>query len=322
MVGCSNKAEKTTQNTSQSEFVKEAKVLRLNTFLPVDHPFTVDIVPMWTKKVEEATNGEVKIEWIGGPESLPPKDQFESVRSGLIDIAFSTNAYYGNVIPVTDSLTLSNYTPSEERDNGYYDYLSKVFQENGVTYLGRMLSEQPFYLWSNEKVSSLEDLKGKRYRASPTYYTMMKELEITPVEIVAADVYTSLERKMIDGFGFPVLGPRDSAWTEVTKYVVKEPFLNQNTTILMNTSTFQSLSKESQEKLIQATAEFENEMVEYFKQKNEMEWKALQESGVEIIKFSPEESKEFNKIWTDAAWADLEGKVPDQIDEVKKLLLK
>lgn len=321
VVGCSSNSEKTSKN-SQTKESKEKVVLKVNTFLPVDHPFTVNTVPMWKEKVEAATNGEVTVDWIGGPEALPPKDQLEAVRSGIIDVAFGSNSYYGNIIPATDSLTLSNFTPKEERENGYFDYMSKLYQENNVIYLGRMLSEEPFYLWSNEKIDSLNGFKGTRFRASPTYFSMMEKLGITPVEIVAADVYTSLERKMVDGFGFPILGPRDSAWTEVAKFLIKEPFLNQNSTILMNVSTFQSLSEENQKKVIQATADYENEMAKYFKDQNEKELKVLKESGVEIVTFSHEESKKFRKIWTDAAWADLEKKAPDNIKELKKLLKK
>jgi TRAP-type transport system periplasmic protein len=101
----------------------------------------------------------VKVEWIGGPESPPPKDQFDSVRSGIIDVAFSTNSYYGNIVPASDSFALSPFTPSEERENGYFNYLGNLFKENEVTYLGCMIGEQPFYLWSNEKVESIIDLE-------------------------------------------------------------------------------------------------------------------------------------------------------------------
>lgn len=332
LTGCSGNSGKNASETngasasageeSQSPVKKDAKVLRLNSFLPVDHPFTKDIVPMWIKKVEEATNGEVKVEWVGGPESLPPKDQFEAVRNGLIDVAFSTNAYYGNIMPVSNSLGLSAFTPAEERENGYFDYMVKQFEAQKVVYLGRMLSEQPFYLWSNKEVKTLEDLKGQRFRASPTFYTTMKALEIAPVEIVASDVYTALERKMVDGFGFPLLGPRDSAWTEVTKFIIKEPFLNQNTTILMYPAAFKELSEENQQNIKQATAEFENEMVNYFKEQNEKEWKNLQDSGLKVISFSPEESGKFKKIWTDAAWADMAAVAPEYVEDLKKMLLK
>lgn len=294
--------------------------LKLVSFLALDHPFPKDMIPLWKEKVEKELNGAVTIRVVGGPESLPVGDQFDAVRNGVVDIGFNVSSYYGHLMPESHSLNLSPFTPAEERENGYFDYMSDRFKQNNLVYLGRWLSESPYYFWTNKKIQALDELKSSKFRSNSTYHEVMLALDMVPMEVNPGDVYTSLERKMVDGFGFPLLGPRLNGWTEVTKYLIDEPFLNQNATILMNVKSFESLSPENQQKLLALTKDFETEMVEYFKKENEKEKQTLQEKGVELIKLSSEDSKKFQEIVKREKWGVLEKAVPDQVDELKKLL--
>jgi TRAP-type C4-dicarboxylate transport system substrate-binding protein len=300
----------------------EAKTFRIVSFLPANHLFTRDVIPMWMEKVEQETGGEVKLEWAGGPESIPSGDQFDAVRNGVIDINFSTSSFYGHLMPETLSLHLSPYSPAEEREKGYFDYLSGRFAEQGLVYLGRWLSpSNQFHFWSNKEIKTLEDFKGMTFRSNPTYHDILQALGVTPIEIPPSDVYTALERGMVDGFGFPLLGPREDGWTEVTKYFIDEPFLNQNGTILMNAKAFQSISPENQQKLLELTAEFEAEMIQHFDKINEQERQAITDAGVSIIKLAPEDSKQFQELVTRVKWESMEKSAPDQVEELKRLLL-
>lgn len=323
-LGCGGKSEQAATQVEGSApgGQVEAKVLKAVSFLPIDHPFTKDIVPMWAEKVERETGGALKVEWIGGPESIPTKEQFDAVRNGLVDIGFNVSSYYGHLMPESHSLHLSPYTPWEERENGYFAYMSKQFENNGLVYLGRWLGPSPFYFWSNKEIKTLDDLKGLKFRSNPTYHDIMTAVGMNPIEIVPSEVHTSLERKMVDGFGFPLLGPHKSGWTEVTKYIIEEPFLNQNATILMNPDTYQSITPDIQKKLIEITADFEREMVDYFNKENEKEWKAIEEAGVKRIKLNPEESKKFQDIVKQVKWESLKTSAPNQYEDLRKLLYK
>jgi TRAP-type C4-dicarboxylate transport system substrate-binding protein len=320
VVGCSSKEEPTSVSNAGDK--TEVKVFKVVSFLPVDHTLTKDIVPMWMEKVEKETGGAIKIEWAGGPESIPSKDQFDAVRNGIADIGFNVSSYYGHLMPESLSMHLSPYTPAEERQNGYFDYLTKRFDHNDIVYLGRWLSPSPFHFWSNKEIKSLEDLKGAKFRSNPTYHDIMIELGITPIDINPTDVYTSLERGMVDGFGFPLLGPHENGWTEVTKYFIDAPFLNQNATILMNPEAFESLSSDHQQKLLELTAQFETEMIEYFNKLNEKERETIKNAGVQIISLNSEESKKFEGLVKKVKWESLQKSTPDQFDELKKLLYK
>lgn len=326
VVGCSSNTETNTtsetNNNSTVEKTQNTVKLSVVSFLATDHAFTKDMVPLWMNMIEEATDGVVTFEWIGGPESVPITDQFDSVRNGIVDVGFNVSSYYGHLMPESHSLHLSPYTPAEERENGYFDYLNERFNEEGFVYAGRWLSPSPFYFWSNQKVESLEELKGLKFRSNPTYHGILLALNIIPLEISPPDVYTSLERNMVDGFGFPLLGPHSSGWTEVTKYIIDEPFLNQNATILFNKDTFQSLSPEIQEIVIETTAQFEHEMIAHFNDMNDKEWKAIEEAGIERLTLSTEDSQKFQDTVEEVYWEMLEQTVPDQVPTLKELFNK
>lgn len=294
--------------------------LRLVSFLPTNHPLTEEVVPMWIDMVENETDGAVEIEWVG-PEAIPPEDQFSAVRDGVADISFTVGTYYENQVPTVPAMQLSPYKPAEERESDYFDYLVRKHEEAQVTYLGRWLATSPFYFWSNEEIEAPGGFEGATFRSNPTYNPILQALGAEPVNVVAGDVYTSLERGVVEGFGFPVLGPRDSGWTEVTRYIIDEPYLVQNGTVLVNPETFDSLPSDVQEAMKKATADFEPEMQAYFEEQAGNEWATIRESGgVEPVQFSNEDSEEFLNLWVDEYWKTMENKVPNEVEQLKELL--
>ena len=321
LAGCGSDGDTKGSAAEQDGNSNDPVTLSIISFLPENHQFTRDIIPMWMEQIEEGTDGAVKLEWIGGPESVPASEQFDAVSSGVVDIGFNTSSYYGHLMPETLSLHMSPFTPEEERGNGYFDYLNARYEEQNQVYLGRFLGPNPFYFWSNERVESLNDFKGLRFRSNPTYHEILQALDVSPVEVVPGEVYTSLERKMVDGFGFPLLGPHESGWTEVTKYIVDEPFLNQNGTILINKDSFGSLPSDIQEKMLEITAKFEHDMIAHFNAENEKTWKAIETAGVERIKLNEEDSKKFQEIVNQVYWDMFEVEVPDQVGQLKEMLL-
>ncbi|MFD1708759.1 TRAP transporter substrate-binding protein DctP [Siminovitchia sediminis] len=312
----------TEDTSSGSDTSNDTTKLKVVSFLPMDHQFTKDIVPMWLEKVAEETNGAIELEWIGGPESIPTEEQFDAVTNGLVDIGFNVSSYYGHIMPESHSLHLSPFQPWEERENGYYDYMNGLYDQYNMVYLGRWLGPNPFYFWTNKEIGSLSDLEGLKIRSNPTYHDILTAIKANPVEVVPGDVYTSLERNMVDGFGFPLLGPNDSGWTEVTKFIIDEPFLNQNGTILINKDVYSSLSTDLQETLVNLTAEFEKEMVDYFNKVNEEEWKAIEEAGLQKIELSEEDSEKFQNIVKEVKWEAMKETAPDHYEELRNLLDK
>lgn len=318
IAGCGNSESQSNSNGNQ-----KTRKIKVASFLPTDHPYVKDIVPMWKKKIESAVDN-VDIEWVGGPEAVPEDDFFNSIKSRIIDVGFFLGSSARDQVPVGESLVLTSYTPSEERDAGYFDYLVKEYKKSGVEYLGRWSAGAGYYFWTNKKIDSLDDFKGLKIRSNPFYHDIIEKVGATPVNVETEDVYTALERHLVNGFVFPLLGPREDGWTEVTKYlVVNSEFAEQQSVILMNPDTLSQFTNEEQKKLKEATAYFEKDMYKYFQKKNNHEMKAIKNAGVHVIKLSDEDNKKFQKEVNKVLWGNVKDYLGDkQYDKIKDFFSK
>ena len=109
-------------------------VLKMATFLPKDD---VNLTAWWAyvDEVNKKSNGEVVIKFVGGPEAIPAFKQFEAVRSGVVDMIFGCESYYGASVTGGAYIHLSQLTPMEERKVGYYDLIMDFLKkQNGTNF--------------------------------------------------------------------------------------------------------------------------------------------------------------------------------------------
>ena len=319
-VGCSSN-EPANAPTNEPKKTQEQVTLNMISFLPKNNALAA-VIPKWVERVQAATGGQVQINWKGGSEIVPAMEQIDAVRNGVVDVCLNVTGYYQNLAPELQAFSLSEFTPSEERQNGFYDYMADRHKKIGLVYLGRWLGNEPSYFWLNKPITTLADLKGRTLRTQALFDRFMKELGIVPVSVNVAEVYTSLASNIVQGFGFPFLGPRDSGWTEITKYVIDQPFFNQNGTIVVNPKTWEKLSPDLQKKVMEATVQFESDMLSYFKDANEKERVKLQQQGVTFIKLSPEDASRFVKTANDVEWKNIEKLVPSLLPDLEKIARK
>ena len=54
-------------------------------------------------RVNEEGKGLLQINFIGGPKAMPPFEVGNALKSGVVDIANATGAFYTNVMPEADA---------------------------------------------------------------------------------------------------------------------------------------------------------------------------------------------------------------------------
>ena len=296
-------------------------VVNAVSFLPKDDPLTATIHE-WIRMVEEATGGQVKINWRGGADIIPPGEQANAVQTGVIDLIFNHTGQYESQNRAVSALPLSRLTPWEERENGFFDAMVEAHRKIDMVYLGRWLNTSP-RIWLKEPIEKMDDLKGKKIRATGNYTRFFDSLGINSVIIDPSEVYTSLQTGVVEGFVYGGLqGPRQNGWTDSTKYVLDHPFWNQNVTIVMNPAKWDSISPENQKAILDATAEYERYMVEYYNAESEKERAELEKIGVKFIRFSDEEAEKFVNQAYDVEWEYLKTHIPDQVEKLRALTEK
>ncbi|MCK7513490.1 MAG: hypothetical protein MZV70_62025 [Desulfobacterales bacterium] len=81
--------------------------------------------------------GELKIQYVGGPEAVKNTDQVQAAQSGKVDMVYTTNAYYLSILPEVDAYKLSEFTPMEERAKGAYKYMNDLHEKKGLYLAGQ-----------------------------------------------------------------------------------------------------------------------------------------------------------------------------------------
>jgi TRAP-type C4-dicarboxylate transport system substrate-binding protein len=265
--------------------------------------------------------GELKIQYVGGPEAVKTMDQAQACQRGMVDIVFTTNAYYVSLLPEVDALKLSAFTPAEERAKGAWAYINQLHEKIGFYYLARLGLGTQFHLYL-EKPIKTADLKGFNIRVSPMYLQVIKGLGGNPVAIPPTEVYSALERNVVDGYCWPSVGIRDWGWDKQTKYVIDPGFYQVPNPLLMNLNTWNKLPKKLQNLLTEAAAEAEKKVVALFDDLAKQERPILLKEGIQAITLPPVEGEKFLKVAYDEGWKDILGKSPQTGAKLKELLTK
>jgi len=265
--------------------------------------------------------GELKIQYIGGPEAVKTPDQVQALQRGMVDMVFTTNAYYLSVLPEVDALKLSDFTPSEERAAGAWSCLNDLHEKIGIHYLARLGLGTKFHLYLKKPIKSA-DLKGLNIRVSPMYLQVIKGLGGNPVVIPPTEVYAALERNVVDGYCWPSVGIGDWGWQKQTKYVVDPGFYNVPNPLLVNLKTWNDFPQRLRDLLKEAAVEAEKSVVAYFDDLAKKERPILLKGGIQVIDLPPAEKEKFLRVAYEEGWKDILGKSPQVGAKLKELLTK
>lgn len=275
----------------------------------------------FVKKVNEEGKGLVQINYIGGPKAIPPFEVGNAVRGGVVDMANVTGAFYTNIMPESDALKLSTISIQEQRKNGAVDYINKIWNEKMNTYyLARAVDNSPFHLYLNKKIDK-PDLTGLKIRITPVYRDFFQSLGATVVQTPPGEVYTALERGVVDGYGWPISGIFDLGWQEKTKYRVDPGFYSAEVSVLVNLNTWKRLDDKQRDFLTKQAIWLESLMPEYLKL-NENEIKKQAEAGIQTIKFDGDVGKQYIAKAYEVGWAGIIAKSPEHGAKLKQLLSK
>lgn len=274
-------------------------------------PFTTDNAlsrptVIFKELVEKASNGRIEVQILGGPEVVPPTNQFEALRNGVIQVLHATVPYYSGTVPEATVLNYTRRDAKEMRENGLFDLLRKVHRDRAnVQYLalggGEPGEAFRFYL---KKPLSEKGLEGLRIRVSPLTASVTKAVGAQPVSIPVTDLQTALERGVIDGVALTSIGAIEFGITEDTKYVLDHGFFSANAPILVNGSTWDSLPPDVKQILEKVAPEFEAAVFEYQSQLLSKENERLKQAGLKFVKLPGNKADGFVAKIVEAGWAD------------------
>ena len=272
-------------------------------------------------KVNADGKGVVQINYIGGPRAMPPFEVGNAVRTKVVDIANVTGAFYTNLMPEADALKLIGKPAADQRKDGTFAFIEELHnQKLNAHYLARQFHNVPFHIYMNKKIDKL-DFTRLKIRVTPVYKDIVEALGGTTVTTAPGEVYTALERGVVDGYGWPVTGIFDLGWEKVTKFRMEPAFYSVEVGVLVNMDTWKSLNDKQKTVLNDAAIWLESldsENVDLIKAEREKQAKA----GIQAIEFSAADSKAFLAKANEVGWASVIRKSPENGAKLRGLAEK
>ena len=288
-------------------------VLKLVSAFPETATYVKHMTP-WIQKFNAEGKGVAQINFIGGPKAIPTFEVGTSVRNGVVEMAMTTGAFYTNLMPEADFLKLTQITVAEQRRNGAFDYINKVWnQKANMLYLARMVDETPFHLYLTRKIDK-PDLNGLKIRVTPVYRDFFASMGASLIQTPPGEVYTALERGVVDGYGWPVQGIFDLNWHEKTKFRVDPGFYNAEVSIVVNLDAWKKLSQPQRDYLQKQALALEA-MNGVWRKLNEEETRRQAEVGIQTIKFD----NAYREKAYEVAWAAATKQSPEHAPQMRKL---
>lgn len=202
---------------------------------------------------------ELKIEFFEGGAIVPAGEVFGAVNSGAIQAGADWPGYWAGRDSAFSPLAT---TPSLFNAVDYVNWIqqwggaelyNEIYGQFGMVYLPYGVTNNESGFRTNEPITSLDDLQGKRLRLSGLEQgRLLEQLGGNQVSMAGGEIYQSLERGVIDGAEFSTPNVDWSAgFQQVTKYWAT-PGWHQSASVfgvMINKSAWDALSPETQEKL-------------------------------------------------------------------------
>jgi len=286
-----------------------------------ENQFYVKRTIEWIEKANKEGKGVLQLNFIGGPKAIPTFEVGKSVQSGVVDIGFTTGAFYTNVMPEADILKLSETSAAEQRKNGGYDLINKIWAEKAnMRYLAKVVEFTPFHLYLTKKIDK-PDLTGLKIRITPVYREFFQAMNAQVMTTPPGEVYTALERGVIDGYGWPIHALFDLNWQEKTKFRVDPGFYNAEVGLVMNLDKYKGLPAKARAFLDREALAYERQN-DFWKSYNQNEAKRQAEAGIQTIKFDAATSKAYVEKAKEIGWANAIKASPQYGEQLKKVLAK
>ena len=255
----------------------------------------------FVKKVNDEGKGLIQINYIGGPKAIPTFEQGNALRSGVVDMSNTTTSFVAGIVPEGPAINYTNQTMAEMRKNGAIDYLNKIMMEKGLYYYARTGEGVQYYIYSNKRIDKA-DLTGLKLRIAPIYRDFFQKLGANVVQIAPGEVYTALERGVVDGYGWPLLGIFDLGWHEKTKYRIEPGFYAIELGVIFSANTWRKLNPAQRAFLEKQAVWLESQNVDMAAKDAPAEIKKQQDAGLQVIKLDAEQSRILQKTAYEAAW--------------------
>lgn len=283
---------------------------------PASHEFTKSFL-RYVDLVNERGKGIVQIKFIGGPEVSAPAKQPVALQNGLTDFVYGPAGYYIGMFPEGD-FTAGFKSPQEARENGGFALVDGAMREKlGATFVGRFDSGLGLYMALKEKPpmkDGLPDLSGMKIRSSPVYRDFITDLGGTSVVMSLNELYTALERGVVEGAGSDLESLKNWGTHEFLKYWIDPPFSTTGLLLIANAEKWDNLPDDARDMLQSVAIEYENLSRDAVLKRTKEAKEFLREKGMTAIELTGENAEKYVDTFMARPWGRMKSNKNINID--------
>jgi len=281
------------------------------------YPGVPGIVVPFIKGVEAASKGSIKIQR-SGPETVPAFEQLQPVASGAFHFLFTHGAYHFGTTPVLAGIEALGGTPESRVASGIFDLVDRHYQKLGLKLIGLPMGPDGGYaIILRQPPTPAGDLQGRKIRGTATYNPVLRMLGASMVVLPPGEIYTSLDKGVVDGAAWPVVGVLNYRWYEVARYLLRPGFGFTTQPILMNLAAWNRLSAAEKKIISDESRKAEASWPKESARLAGEEEKALLAKGMQIVQMGDAQKARLQAVWSDGLWEMASQKAQKDVEELR-----
>lgn len=178
---------------------------------PPNFPIIGTACNRFAQKVFEMSGGQLDIKVYGADELIPALEVFEAVSSGTAQAGHGAAYYWTGKVPAAQFFTTVPFGLNAMEQTtwinhgGGIELWRKIYERYNLRpYIGGNTGVQ-MGGWFNKEINSIHDFRSLKMRIPGLAGRILKEVGATPVLVAGGEIYTNLERGVIDAIEW--LGP-------------------------------------------------------------------------------------------------------------------
>ena len=299
-----------------------AKDIRLVSNLESNDSTIQNSLMPFIKGVKDATGGSLNI-LFNGPDVVPPFEQFQPVQAGAFQLLYTHPVYFNGTTSVGMCVDATLPDPATRRASGFFDRLDAFYQTQGMKLIAIPANGTKGYQFIVKKpLGDAPSLQGRKIRGTATYNPVIEGFGGTPVVLAAGEVYTSLDRGVIDGAAWGPSGVVGRKWYEVAKYMTRPTFGSNSNIVLMNKAAFDSLTPAEQKAILDEGRKMELATPPAMDRIIEKEWAELRSLGMSDTMFPASERAKLEEVFQSGIWALASKTDPSTVQALRAIAIK
>ncbi|EXJ13047.1 TRAP transporter substrate-binding protein [Nitrincola nitratireducens] len=245
-----------------STIASETVTLRYNQWFPSQHWSQAEGLYKYFEEIEQVTEGRVKIQASAKP-LAPPARNYQSVVSGIADIAWGPHGYNPGAFPLTEMVEFPFMNENAGISSAAYQrlfeqYLSDAGMHSDVHTLAVHVTSGGNLHMRRDSVKTPGDLRGKKIRVQTNVVgDALRTLGAVPISGSLSELREFLSRGIIDGTtlsdelltGFKV----DNYVNHITQ--IPGGIFTNSTFIIMNKDKWNAISERDREAITAISGE-------------------------------------------------------------------